>query len=101
MLFRKLHFYEGIFDITLHFSEGIIGCFLHFYEGIFFKSTFLDQQILILYFEIILTLCLLLLTRKNSLAYVLEEIYPKVAYVLEEISLILAYVLENIAIFAT
>ena len=35
MLFRKLHFYEGIFDITLHFSEGIIGCFLHFYEGIF------------------------------------------------------------------
>ena len=38
---------------------------------------------------------------KNSLAYVLEEIYPKVAYVLEEILLILAYVLENIAIFAT
>jgi hypothetical protein len=46
-------------------------------------------------------LCLLLLTQKNSLAYVLEEIYPKVAYVLEEILLILAYVLENIAIFAT
>jgi len=46
-----------------------------------------------------LTLCLLLLTRKNSLAYVLEEIYPKVAYVLEEILLILAYVLESLSCF--
>ena len=36
---------------------------------------------------------------KNSLAYVLEEIYPKVAYVLEEISLILAYVLESLSCF--
>jgi hypothetical protein len=36
---------------------------------------------------------------KNSLAYVLEEIYPKVAYVLEEILLILAYVLENLSCF--
>lgn len=46
-----------------------------------------------------MTLCLLLLTQKNSLAYVLEEIYPKVAYVLEEISLILAYVLESLSCF--
>jgi hypothetical protein len=44
-------------------------------------------------------LCLLLLTQKNSLAYVLEEIYPKVAYVLEEILLILAYVLESLSCF--
>ena len=35
----------------------------------------------------------------HILAYVLEEIYPKVAYVLEEILLILAYVLENLSCF--
>ena len=46
-----------------------------------------------------MTLCLLLLTQKNSLAYVLEEIYPKVAYVLEEILLNLAYVLESLSCF--
>jgi len=46
-----------------------------------------------------LTLCPLLLTQNSSLAYVLEEIYPKVAYVLEEILLILAYVLESLSCF--
>jgi hypothetical protein len=44
-------------------------------------------------------LCLLLLTQKNSLAYVLEEILLILAYVLEEISLILAYVLESLSCF--
>ena len=44
-------------------------------------------------------MCLLLLTQKNSLAYVLEEIWLKVAYVLEEILLIFAYVLENLSCF--